>query len=82
MGVGLPLIENNRDLTELYFTLGQMNAKLDSILQRSDEDRKAIGELAGRVSVLERWKWTIVGGAAASGGLVSFVTQMVTTGGG
>lgn len=66
------------DTTE--FLLGEMNAKLDTLIARANEDRITIEKLSGRVQKLEAWRWTIIGAASAAGGAVSFITKVLLNG--
>lgn len=53
------------------FMLGEMNAKLDTLVRRSEEDRKfyadALKTLAKRVDELEAFRWKVLGAACALG---------------
>ncbi len=58
----------NREITD------HIDKKIDD-LARNDEDQHAemgrkIDSLAGRIDLLERWKWMIVGGAIVIGYLI------------
>jgi hypothetical protein len=64
------------DTTE--YLLGEMNAKLDTLIARSAEDRITIEKLTTRVAKLEAWRWLIVGGASAAGGFVSLLVRAIS----
>ena len=42
------------------------------------ETKQQIEHLAGRIASLEKWKYTIVGGAAVAGFILSYVTKAFT----
>ena len=64
---------------EQQYLLGAMNAKLDTLIQRSNEDRKTVEKLTARVEKLETWKWMVIGAASGLGGVAGVVTSKVFT---
>jgi hypothetical protein len=60
------------------YLLGQMNAKLDTLIQRSHEDRETIVKLTSRVERLEAWRWMLIGAATAAGSAASLITKAIS----
>lgn len=58
----------NREITD------HIDRKIDDLAQSDEEQHmvmsKKIDSLAGRIDLLERWKWMIVGGAVVVGYLI------------
>lgn len=65
--------------TNNEYLLGQMNAKLDTLLTRSNEDRATILKLDERVVKLESWRWTMIGAAVAGGGTAGWLSKIFTS---
>lgn len=61
------------------YLLGQMNAKLDTLITRSNEDRETISKLDARVQKLEAWRWTMIGAAVAGGGTAGWLSKILTS---
>lgn len=74
-----PVNENSHE--SVPYQLGKLNAKVDLLLTRGEEDRRAQSKIVTRVEALERWKWTLIGASAGTGGVVSFVVSKVAGGG-
>jgi hypothetical protein len=68
---------------ETQFLLGEMNAKLDTLIRRTEEDRKKmqdeVAKLSARVETLEKWRWMIAGAAGALGGGAGFLVKVLTS---
>lgn len=62
---------------DLQYLLGEMNAKLDTLIQRTNEDRKASERLEQRVTKLEALRWTLFGAASALGGTAGLLTRLL-----
>lgn len=61
------------------FLLGEMNAKLDTLINRSVEDRLNIAKLEERVQFLEAFRWTLLGAAVASGGAAGMLSKIFSS---
>lgn len=64
---------------DIQFMLGEMNAKLDTLVRGRDEDRKEVEKLRDRISDLEAFKWKVLGAAAALGGLGGVFSKVLTS---
>jgi hypothetical protein len=61
---------------DLQFMLGEMNAKLDTLIQRTNEDRKTTARLEARVARLEAWRWVLTGAATMLGGGAGYLVKL------
>ncbi len=59
------------------FLLGQMNAKLDQLLEGRKVDLERADRLDERIRKLEQWRWLLMGGAVAAGGASSWVAKIL-----
>lgn len=64
--------------TNLYYLLGEINSKIDSLLTRTAEDREHVAKLEGRIAALEKWKWLMVGSASGLGGIAGYFSKVLT----
>ena len=59
-----PAVTVGRPSNSLHFIVGEMSGKLDQVLAAILMDRQRVDSLEGRVEVLERWRWRILGGGS------------------
>lgn len=68
---------NTMDLTTVEYKLGRIEGKVDMILATRQEDMDREKVLEGRVDSLEKFRWTLLGGATTISILVSFALNTV-----
>lgn len=61
---------------DIEFQLGQIVAKLDTLISRTEEDRTAVAALEVRVQKLEALAWKVAGAATVLGAGAGFLTKI------
>lgn len=78
MTIGERLEVIGRDLGDVRASLATVVEWTRNAEKHREDDRRAAEQLAGRVTALERWKWAMVGAAAAGGSLAGPVVSAVS----
>jgi hypothetical protein len=55
----------------------RLDEKLTEVLRRLDGQDSRLSRIEGRVSALENFRWWVIGAAAASGSIASYIFQSV-----
>lgn len=64
---------------DIEFQLGQIVAKLDTLISRTNEDRSAVAALDARVKKLEALAWKVAGAATVLGAGAGWLTKVFTS---
>lgn len=61
------------------YLLGQIVAKLDLLIERTNEDRKKVIVLDTRVRKLEQFRYLLMGASIAVGGASNWIAKILTS---
>jgi hypothetical protein len=62
---------------EVQRTLGRIESKLDSVLEKQDEHKQRLDNHGARIGGLERWRAWTLGAAVAIGAMWSLISTLV-----
>lgn len=62
---------------EVSLLLGRLEGKLDAVIATLSDHRAALADVERRVRTLERWKWTVMGGAAALSLVADYALRII-----
>ena len=61
----------------MEYRLGNIDAKLDTLLESRKEERATMKSHDRRITSLEKWRWMIGGGVFAIGAIAGFILRFV-----
>lgn len=64
--------------TDLYHKLGVLEGKLDSIVGFEARVQSNFNSLGDRVTVLEKWRWFVLGMSAVAASLASYAIDLAS----
>lgn len=58
-------------------SIGRIEGKIDLVLERTAVQAQALEKIDTRVTVIEEWRWKLLGASAAVGAIAGFAVKVL-----